>query len=56
MRMQNYLIMVLAALLAYTPSAFARTYTFVTLEYPPYEYTENHEIKGIAVEIVREAF
>ena len=27
-----------------------------TLEFPPYEYTENGEIKGSAVEVVKEAF
>lgn len=28
----------------------------LTLEFPPYAYTENDEIKGFAVELVREAF
>jgi len=28
----------------------------VTLQYPPYEYEEDGEIKGIAVEIIREGF
>jgi polar amino acid transport system substrate-binding protein len=55
-RIPSYLIRMLLILLAYTPSVFARSYTLVTLEYPPYEYTENGQVKGIAVEIVREAF
>lgn len=37
-------------------SGYARTLELLTLQYPPYEYSENGEIKGIAVEIVREAF
>lgn len=38
------------------PQASAETYKLATLSYPPYEYLENGEIKGIAVEILREAF
>ena len=30
--------------------------TLLTMEYPPQSYTENSEVKGIAVEIVQEAF
>jgi len=37
-------------------TALAATYRFVTLEYPPYEYSENGIIKGVAVEIVTETF
>ena len=37
-------------------TACAATYRFVTLEYPPYEYSENGVIKGAAVEIVKETF
>ena len=36
--------------------AWAATYRLVTFEYPPYEYTENGEVKGMAVDIVRAAF
>jgi polar amino acid transport system substrate-binding protein len=36
--------------------ASAGSYRFVSLEYPPYEYTDNGIIKGIAVEIVKETF
>ncbi len=28
----------------------------VTLDYPPYEYSENGEIKGLAVNVIREVF
>jgi polar amino acid transport system substrate-binding protein len=38
-----------------TPAS-AATYKLVTFEYPPYEYSENGQAKGIAVEVVREAF
>lgn len=34
----------------------AAPYRFVSLDYPPYEYVENGEIKGIAVEILEETF
>jgi polar amino acid transport system substrate-binding protein len=37
-------------------TASASTYRFVTLEYPPYEYSEKGVIKGAAVEIVKETF
>jgi len=36
--------------------AGAETFQLVTLEYPPYEYTEDGKVKGIAVEVVKEAF
>lgn len=42
--------------LSLVPAASAATYKLVSLSYPPYEYVENGEVKGIAVEIVREAF
>jgi polar amino acid transport system substrate-binding protein len=44
------------ALLAVPLAAIADTYKLVTLEYPPYEYTENGKVKGLAVEIIKEAF
>lgn len=37
-------------------SAYARTHKVATLEYPPYEYEERGEAKGIAVDIIKEAF
>jgi len=37
-------------------SLSARTLNLVTLEYPPYEYTQNGEIKGMAVDIVKVIF
>lgn len=38
-------------------SGWAQTpLNILTLEFPPYAYTENDEIKGFAVELVREAF
>jgi polar amino acid transport system substrate-binding protein len=36
--------------------ALADSYRLVTLEYPPYEYTENGVVKGVAVDIVKETF
>ncbi|MCJ7432233.1 MAG: transporter substrate-binding domain-containing protein [Anaerolineales bacterium] len=37
-------------------SSAAKTIQLVTLQYPPYEFEENGQIKGIAVDIVTEAF
>lgn len=34
----------------------SRVLQLVTLEYPPYEYKEDQQVKGIAVDIIREAF
>jgi len=36
--------------------SFAAPLELVTLQYPPYEYEENGQAKGIAVEVIREAF
>jgi len=36
--------------------AYGKTFDLVTLDYPPYEYQQGNEVKGIAVEIVREVF
>jgi len=43
-------------LLAYCSVTSAREYQLVTLDYPPYAYEENGEVKGVAVEIVKEVF
>ncbi len=37
-------------------NAYSDELKLVTLEFPPYEYSENGEIKGSAVEVVKEAF
>ncbi len=42
--------------LAVPIAALAASYKLVTLEYPPYEYTENGQMKGLAVDVIREAF
>jgi polar amino acid transport system substrate-binding protein len=48
---------VVAGFLSLLPSsAVAASYKLVTLEYPPYEYTEGGQVKGLAVEVIREAF
>jgi polar amino acid transport system substrate-binding protein len=49
-------IVALVAASVFPLSALADSYKLVTLEYPPYEYTENGQAKGLAVEIIREAF
>ncbi len=48
--------LVLAAALMVSSAAQADTYRLVTFEYPPYEYTEDGQVRGMAVDIVREAF
>lgn len=48
-------IVLLVSLLTTTIS-FAVPLELVTLQYPPYEYEENGEVKGIAVEIIQKAF
>ena len=47
---------VLAFALTLSCAARADAFKLVTFEYPPYEYTEDSEIKGMAVDVVREAF
>lgn len=34
----------------------AKTLRLVTLEYPPYEYTEEGKLKGLAVEVIKRTF
>lgn len=56
---QRSLLHVVTAALAITllpMAAFGGTYKLVTLEYPPYEYTEGGQVKGLAVDVIREAF
>ncbi len=47
---------VLALALTLSCSAQAETFKLVTFEYPPYEYTEDGGVKGMAVDVVREVF
>ncbi|MDO6528040.1 transporter substrate-binding domain-containing protein [Motilimonas sp. 1_MG-2023] len=37
-------------------TSFAQKLDLVTLQYPPYQYESAGEVKGIAVDIVKEAF
>ncbi|MFZ6775709.1 substrate-binding periplasmic protein [Undibacterium sp. Ji83W] len=50
----SLLAIVLALLL--TSDSTAATFKLASLSYPPYEYVEQGEVKGIAVDIVKEAF
>lgn len=43
-------------LMLVSPLLQAKTIRLVTLEYPPYEYTENGELKGLAVEVIKRTF
>lgn len=49
----TFLIIFIAVIQVYS---FSNELKLVTLQYPPYEYEENNEIKGVAVEIVKEVF
>jgi len=40
----------------FTTSLFAESLRLVTFEYPPYEYTQNGEVKGIAIDIIKFIF
>ena len=51
-----FLASIFAVFLLMPINVSASTLKLVTLQYPPYEFEENGEIKGIAVEIIREAF
>jgi polar amino acid transport system substrate-binding protein len=39
-----------------TPTASAKVLELVTLQYPPYAYQAQGEVKGMAVELIQEAF
>ncbi|MFZ6642987.1 substrate-binding periplasmic protein [Undibacterium sp. TC4M20W] len=55
--MQTFISPLLAILLALCCStSIAATFKLASLHYPPYEYVEQGEVKGIAVDIVKEAF
>lgn len=43
-------------LMIYAMPAMAATLELVTLQYPPYQYEENGQTKGVVVEIVKEVF
>lgn len=53
--MKHYLIYILLLLIS-TATLNAKNIIIVTEDYPPFEYFENNEIKGINVDIVNEAF
>ena len=55
MTFSKFVFVILAFVLMTSLSA-AQTLKLVTLEYPPYEYTENGEVKGMAVDIVKLIF
>lgn len=56
MMMKKIIVLMVYFILVFINLAYGKTLELVTLEYPPYEYTENRKIKGIAVDIVKEAF
>lgn len=45
-----------ALVLFLSAAAFAEPLKIVTLSYPPYEYMEDGEVKGVATRVVREVF
>ncbi len=53
--MKKFAIVLCLALIAFAPAA-ADTLELVTLQYPPYEFEENGEVKGVAIDIINEVF
>jgi polar amino acid transport system substrate-binding protein len=53
---KNYISFLCFGLLICAVTAKATTLELVTLQYPPYQYEENGQIKGMVVEIVKEVF
>lgn len=43
-------------ILAMSSLVQAKTIRLVTLEYPPYEYTQDGQLKGLAVDVIRRTF
>lgn len=43
-------------ILLYSSTVFSQSLSLVTLEYPPYIYEVRNEVKGMAVDIIREVF
>ncbi len=54
MRFKSCFILFLA--LTWNTYAHSEAVKLVTLQYPPYQYQEGNEVKGMVVDIVREAF
>ena len=50
------LLLIAFILSVFSSISYAKTLRLVTLEYPPYEYTENGQLKGIAVEVIKRTF
>ncbi len=55
MKYFNYILLMLYLTTGYAV-AEQQPLELVTLQYPPYEYEEKGEIKGIAVDLITEAF
>ncbi|WP_235429268.1 substrate-binding periplasmic protein [Chromobacterium vaccinii] len=49
-------LLVLLCLLSALAAAGERPLELVTLQYPPYQYQDGAEVRGVAVDVVREAF
>jgi polar amino acid transport system substrate-binding protein len=56
MKSKGLTLVVVVLLFLFSGSCFAQSLEFVTLQYPPYEFEDNGELKGIALEIVENAF
>lgn len=52
----RYLLCVCWAVWGSVVPQWSMALELVTMEYPPYEYEENNTVKGLAVEVVQEAF
>jgi len=54
MNLRNVLFVIV--IFMFTSVLFVKPLNLVTFEYPPYEYTQNAELKGMAVDIVKLVF
>jgi len=55
-RMRHVKILLVILSLLFFCNVYAKPLQLVTLEYPPYEYTEDGKLKGMAVEVVKMIF
>ncbi|NQY94537.1 MAG: transporter substrate-binding domain-containing protein [Campylobacteraceae bacterium] len=54
--MSHVKFLLIILFLAFLSNVYAKPLQLVTLEYPPYEYTEDGKLKGMAVEVVKIIF
>jgi len=53
MKTVNTLVMAIIVLMFFVSAAMAQTFTIMTEEYPPYNYTEDGKLTGLSTEVVQ---